>query len=139
MPKNGQSLDMPRSLSSKIDVDFVAEGGFRLVDTGFRKFLWISRISWSSIFRPTASSTTHYSGCTAEDGETSRCSRQRRIAYVRSIVSERCCNHNAQSLIAARNAKSPSAAVETQEKGIRMNSRPSCNRRTYCAKEMPSN
>ena len=32
------------------EVDFVAEGGFRLTDTGFHKFWWIS---WISIFRST--------------------------------------------------------------------------------------
>jgi len=39
-----------------VEVDFVAEGGFRLIDTRFRKFWWISwisLISWISIFRPT--------------------------------------------------------------------------------------
>ena len=30
-----------------IDVDFIAENGFRLIGTGYRKFWWIS------IFRPT--------------------------------------------------------------------------------------
>jgi len=39
-----------------VEVDFVAEGGFRFIDTGFRKFWWISWISWISIFRPTTSS-----------------------------------------------------------------------------------
>jgi len=36
-----------------IEVDFVADGGFRLIDTEFRKFWWISWISWISRFRPT--------------------------------------------------------------------------------------
>jgi len=34
-------------------VDFVAEGGICLIDTGFRKFWWISWISWITIFRQT--------------------------------------------------------------------------------------
>ena len=33
-----------------MEVDFVAEGGFRLIDAGFRKLRWIS---WISVFRPT--------------------------------------------------------------------------------------
>jgi len=40
------------------ELDFVEGSGFRLVDTGFLKFWWISWISWISIFRPTASPTS---------------------------------------------------------------------------------